>query len=242
MKALILFVFLFIYINWISDLLLVFKKIFNLVNPFLYLFNIILLFTITVFLLYLLFWQDDQYKEKNPSYGFTSYLSHYTREYFLFIIFVIIVVQLIFPRCRYLGTKAFENTINYKNRILYSSLSYSFTSPSRGDLVFIKGNWVERIIALPQDTIRVKNNNLYINDIHLKPNYYHNWNNLEIIEQTIKTGHYGTLSDVYEKNKIGSASIVQRNDIIGKCIFIYYPFSDFGFIPSAQFREVKLLE
>ena len=68
----------------------------------------------------------------------------------------------------YVPTGSMENTIPKKSRLIGLRLSYTFSEPERGDIIIFKNpdnpneNYVKRIIGLPEETVILKNNQVYV--------------------------------------------------------------------------------
>ena len=133
-------------------------------------------------------------------------------------------------------TGSMETTIMPKDRIIASRLSYLFGEPERGDIAVFKypddptGEilYVKRIIGLPGETIEIKEGNVYIDGIlneeidkHIKEEYIGNWGPYLIPENNyfmMGDNRNNSLDSRFWENKF-----VEKNDILGKVIFRYYP-------------------
>lgn len=94
---------------------------------------------------------------------------------------------------------------------------------TRGDIVVIKKNElkiIKRIVAIPNDTIIIKNNYVYVNDVKID-NLITEYSGIANIEITLGKDEYFALGD-NRNNSIDSRyeeiGIINKNEIKGKII------------------------
>lgn len=150
-----------------------------------------------------------------------------------------------------------EPTLHDKELILVDKWSYLFHSPSRGDIiVFISPphpdqDYIKRIIALPGDTITIRDTTVIVDGVTLNETYvqpsrqgnlyaYKNITNLKV-----PSAHYFVLGD----NRIGSSDsrdwgFVPQNNILGRAVLVYWPLqqNNDGFLPDASSVFAKIHE
>jgi len=157
-------------------------------------------------------------------------------------IFVVIYLFLVQPH-KVIGA-SMDTTFHDGEYILTDKISYRFHIPKKGDVIVFKAprnpdfDYIKRIIAIPGDTVSIKDGYVYVNEQQLNESYIKN----ETIilpgqylkeDQELKLGEdeYFVLGD----NRSHSSDsrqwgTVPRKDIIGKAFFRYWPLSKFGFI------------
>lgn len=132
-----------------------------------------------------------------------------------------------------------ETTIMTGDRIFGNRLAYKSAEPARGDIVIFKFPddekqlFIKRLIGMPGDELEVKDGVVYINGEALDEPYL----------AAIPYGDYGPVNVpenayfVMGDNRNNSADsrfwnqpFVYRDKILGKAVFCYFPFSDFGMI------------
>ena len=68
-------------------------------------------------------------------------------------------------------------TFHEKDRVVVDRLTYRFSAPKRGDVVIFKNpddmslNYIKRVIAVPGETVEVKDGKVYVNDEPLSEPY-----------------------------------------------------------------------
>lgn len=121
-------------------------------------------------------------------------------------------------------------------RIIFNKIVYIVGKPDRGDIAIIQHpekNYVKRIIGLPNETIEMRNHELYVNDVKQDSSYVDDY-------YTKLTGNFGPITipeDSYfvmgdnrpiSKDSRNGLGFIKRSDIIGRSEFIIYPFEDWG--------------
>lgn len=132
--------------------------------------------------------------------------------------------------------ESMEPTLKSGNRIIFNKVVYLWGSPERGDVVIIeqgKKNYVKRIIALPEETIEIRNHVIYINNQPIDQNY--------LPDQYVnRTSNYGPIT-VPEKSYFvmgdnrgiskdsrNGLGFIEEENIIGRSEIIIYPFNDWA--------------
>lgn len=133
--------------------------------------------------------------------------------------------------------------------LLTDKISYRFGEAGRGDVVIFKApgtsgdDFIKRIIGTPGERVMVKNHQVYVNGALLKESYIAA--NVETnggaflneeVEMVVPSGKYFVLGD----NRPHSADsrsfgFIEKNSIIGKAWFLYWPLSDLGVIPGVKY-------
>lgn len=148
-------------------------------------------------------------------------------------------------------TGSMLDTIQLNDRVIGFRLSYVFGEPKHGDIVIFKAPqaaldaagrkekygdvfYIKRLIALPGDTIEVKDNLIYLNgstepldEPYLTDSRIHGGMVANYGPYTVPEGEYFFMGD----NRIGSSDsrvwgTVSKKDILAKALFTYWPFSD----------------
>ncbi len=128
--------------------------------------------------------------------------------------------------------------------VLIDRLSYRLVEPKRFDVVVFDSEelpegseyFVKRIIGLPGETIQIKNNKIYINDVELKEDYgYEDYIESGYAGEPILVGEdeYFVLGDnreMSEDSRFSYVGNISIKDIEGKAWFVAAPFNKLGFV------------
>jgi len=138
---------------------------------------------------------------------------------------------------------SFENG----QRLLVSKVVYRLHEPERGDVIVFEPvdnkhvDYIKRIIALPGDTVEVKNGAVYVNGSKLNEPYINSSPAYTTKEQEIPANSYFVLGDNRNRsNDSHSGWVVPRQNIVGKAWISMWPPDKLGLVPSYPL-EVQLV-
>ena len=121
-------------------------------------------------------------------------------------------------------------TIKEGDYILVSKAAYFFGEPQRGDIIVLHSprenntDLIKRVIALPGDTVEIKDNTVFINDIPLVEPYIMEPPHYLMLQEEIPTGDYFVLGDNRNNSSDSHRGwTVPEGNIIGKAWIIYWP-------------------
>lgn len=136
-----------------------------------------------------------------------------------------------------------ENTIMTGDNVIGFRLSYTFSKPERGDIIIFKypddktQNFVKRVIGLPGETVTIKEAKVYIDgdeepldESYLKEEWVRDNGPYEFV---VPEGSYFVMGDNRNSSKDSrywENTYVTEEDIIGKAIFVYFPFNHAGML------------
>ena len=140
-------------------------------------------------------------------------------------------------------TGSMESTIMPDDDIFGFRLSYINSTPERGDIIIFKfpdnenERYVKRVIGLPGEKVTIKEGQVFINESTepLKEEYIkEEWTNAAgPYEFEVTEGCYFVMGDNRNNSydsRYWTNTYVKEEQIIGKALWIYYPFSRFGAI------------
>jgi len=137
-----------------------------------------------------------------------------------------------------------EPSFHSEQRILISKVAYRIHEPERGDVIVFrptnseKGEFIKRIIALPNDTVEVKDDAVYVNGTRLKEPYIKNTPSYRLDKQKIPAGNYFVLGDNRnQSNDSHSGWVVPRQNIVGKAWLSIWPPPEWGLVPEYSLHE-----
>ena len=132
-----------------------------------------------------------------------------------------------------------EPNFHEGQRLVVNKAIYMFGEPERGDVVIFRApngtqdDFIKRIIAIPGDTVEVKNKAVYVNGIKLDEPYIKNPPNYTLAEQEVPEDEYFVLGDNRNRsNDSHSGWLVPRENLIGKAWLTTWPPDNWGIVPN----------
>jgi signal peptidase I len=114
--------------------------------------------------------------------------------------------------------------------ILVSKATYFFGEPQRGDIIVLHSpqdpntDLIKRIIALPRDTVEIKDNTVFVNGTALVEPYIMEPPHYILLPEEIPTGQYFVLGDNRNNSSDSHRGwTLPRRNIIGKAWITYWP-------------------
>ncbi len=136
---------------------------------------------------------------------------------------------------RYIPSGSMLPTLEVNDRLIIDKLSYRFTSPERGDIVVFspteklqkenfKDAFIKRVIGLPGETVEVKGERVYINNIPIQERYIEEDPHYQYGPVTVPDDEYLVLGDnrnnSYDSHYWG---FVPKDKIIGRAVIRFWP-------------------
>ncbi len=130
-----------------------------------------------------------------------------------------------------------EPNFHEGQRVVVNKAVYIFGEPQRGDIIIFKApdasgeDFIKRVIGLPGDTVEVKNQAVYVNDIKLVEPYIAAAPAYIMPKITVPKDKYFVLGDNRNhSNDSHNNWYVDRKDIRGKAWLSTWPPHDWGFV------------
>lgn len=164
-----------------------------------------------------------------------NHIKKITKEYLPYIILLLIVVFIrtfLVTLVQVDGT-SMESTLHNNEILLLNKLDKNY---QRFDIVVLKYNkerLVKRIIGLPGEQVRYRNNHLYVNGKKIKETFIKektgNFNITELGYQKIPEGYYFVVGDNRD-NSLDSRYIglIKKDQILGTTKIRIFPFTKIG--------------
>ncbi len=169
---------------------------------------------------------------------------------------IFLVVYLFFMQPHQVNGQSMVPNFQSGEYVLTDKISYRFRNPERGEVVVFhapeaahcpKGtgcDFIKRVIAIPGETVEIKNNHIYINgkilkekyipdDFETRPGEYTRGRSI-----TIRSDEYLLIGDNRPCSSDGRVwGPVPKDQIVGKAFFRYWPFSVAGKLEIASYGE-----
>jgi len=140
--------------------------------------------------------------------------------------------------------RCMEPELQEGERVLVNKVVYNFHEPERGDVIILHPPfnpdlvYIKRVIALPGDTVEVKDGAVYVNGTELDEPYLKEPPTYTYAEKKIPENEYFVLGD--NRNNANDSHrgwTVPSENIIGKAWIIFWPPSEWGMVHHHPLEE-----
>jgi signal peptidase I len=176
-------------------------------------------------------------QKQRPRPGLFTALS-WIRDLAFSVLLAIILIVFIYQPVKVEGTSMMP-VLTDQERIFINKFTYRFGAGNieRGDLVVFffpldhTKSYIKRVIGLPGDTVQIDNGTVYVNGGRLNEPYvpedYRDRQSLSAM--MVPSEHYFVLGDHRSSSNDSRAwGTVDRKDIYGKAVFVYWPLDKMG--------------
>ena len=129
-------------------------------------------------------------------------------------------------------------------RLVVNKAVYIFGEPERGDVVVFRApngrqeDFIKRVIALPGDTVEVKNRAVYVNGVKLDEPYIKSPPSYTLAELEVPKDNYFVLGDNRDhSNDSHHGWVVPHENLIGKAWLLTWPPGNWGVVPDYSLEE-----
>ncbi len=173
----------------------------------------------------------------------------FLRDILLIVVAAVVITLLIqttVPKSSVIGY-SMEPSLQNGQQLLINKVLYYFREPERGDVIILHppppyspetDPFIKRIIALPGDTIEVKNGAVYVNGLKLDEPYIKEPPAYNLQLKKIPENEYFVLGD--NRNNASDSHngwTVPRQNIIGKAWLSIWPPGEWGLVPNYSLNE-----
>lgn len=169
---------------------------------------------------------------------------------------IFLVVYLFLMQPHQVSGHSMDPNLNNSDYLLTDKISYRFNKPQRGDIVVfhapdaancVQGtgcDYIKRIIGLPNETVEVKDNAIYINGSLLEESYLpagtltHPGDFTRDRAVTMGPDEYFVVGD--NRGQSSDSRVwggIQPDNIVGRAFFRYLPVNLMGAIEHATYTE-----
>ena len=187
-----------------------------------------------------------------PAFSFGAFILEFVQSIVLALSVFVLVYLFVAQPNQVNGSSIYPNFVD-KEYLLTDKISYQFGEPKRGDVVVFKApptepcaedecEYIKRIIGMPGDRVKVEDGKVYLNgsllvqdflpsEVVTDPGSYCQ----EGIEVSVPEGQYLVFGDNRSHSRDGREfGPINRNLILGKAFFRYWPVEKLGLIPTVR--------
>lgn len=122
-------------------------------------------------------------------------------------------------------------TLIDNERIIVNKIVYRFQEPDYGDIIVFNyhdhRDFIKRIIGLEGDTVKIKNNRLYLNGEPYDEPYLEKYDTMDYGPVTVPPGHLFVLGDNRANSRDSrypDVGFVSLEEVKGRAALVFWPF------------------
>lgn len=145
-----------------------------------------------------------------------------------------VVIRLFIFEPFHVSGPSMQKTMFSGDQVMVNKLIYQFRQPDSGEVIVFhtkeERDLIKRVIALPGETVEVKNNRLYVNGKEISEPYLPEGSKTEDFKPVkVPAGQLFVLGD-NRTNSTDSRTIgpIPIESVIGRASFVYWPFTDWN--------------
>jgi len=152
-------------------------------------------------------------------------------------IVIAVLINLFFAQATRVYGHSMEPNLHTDQRLVVEKVSYRLHGPRRGDVVVLRlpergpELLIKRVLALPGETVRIRDGQVYINDQPIDEPYVERPSTSSFGPTTVPEGHVFVLGDNRgASNDSRAFGPVSMDRIVGRAWVSYWPFDSLGVI------------
>lgn len=164
-------------------------------------------------------------------------MKHEIKEWIITIlvaVVLVIVIRTFLLDNRVVPTTSMVPTIQPGDRLFVEKITHKISGVERGDVIVfeppadlnLNGDLIKRLIALPGDSVEVKNGKLYVNDVVVEEKYVAEPIQYTMEKVVVQPGKIFVLGDNRNRSYDSHAwGLADKDSIKGKALVTYWPFN-----------------
>ena len=186
--------------------------------------------------------RNPESAESTPQRPIRRELRAWARDLVIALILALVIIIFFYQPVKVEGT-SMAPLIQDQERIFINKFVYRFEPIERGDVVVFwypldrSKSFIKRVIGLPGETVEIRKGRVIVDgkrldETYVPPQYadYGNFGPIQVPENS-----YFVLGDHrISSNDSRIFGPVDRSYIYGKAVFVYWPMSSFGSLPTAD--------
>ena len=189
---------------------------------------------------------DIYFEEASPKSNFNNFSSHLIDFIQTLVVFgaIFALIYLFIAQFHKVSGNSMVPTLHNEDYLITEKVSYKFGKPHRGQIIVLKNpkneseDFIKRIIALPEDTIKVEANFVFVNGEKLTEDYLPpgtpTHSGAFLTEgKTIKVNseEFFVFGDNRDHSSDSRAwGPITKDEIVGKAFFLYWPIERVGLL------------
>ena len=131
-------------------------------------------------------------------------------------------------------------TLEHQQRLVVNKFIYKMRAPERGEILIFQyprdksRDFIKRVIAVPGDTIEIKDHNVYVNGELQNEDYILAKSRMDYPKTTIPEGHVFVMGDNRnnsEDSRFPDVGFVPYELLKGKAMLVFWPLSAWKTLP-----------